>query len=164
VTDLSKIAEVLRARTEGLGFNACARTFKISRDTLRSWELRFSSLKKTLFLYSLCHNFLSQIIEGDELYTKIHQNTKASDSKGWTILLMERVTRFIWHMECGSHDKRMFKKAIKTLASVAERTNETTLLTDGEKRYGTTLFEVCSEVLRTGKQGRPKKHSVKAYA
>jgi hypothetical protein len=32
-----------------------------------------------------------------------------------------------------------------------------TLLTDGERRYGNLLFELCSQALRTGKRGRPKK-------
>ena len=31
------------------------------------------------------------------------------------------------------------------------------LVTDGERRYGNLLFEICAEVLRTGKPGRPKK-------
>jgi transposase-like protein len=104
VTNLSMIAKVIHARTDGMGFNACARTFKISRNTLRDWEIKFASLKRTLYLYSLCHRFLSQTIEGDELYTKVHHNTPASESKGWTIVLMERASRFIWHMECGRKD------------------------------------------------------------
>ncbi|MBP6219177.1 MAG: hypothetical protein KA436_11375 [Oligoflexales bacterium] len=112
-TGLSKVAQVLRARSEGIGFNACARTFEVARDTLRSWELRFSSLKKPLYLYALCHDFLSQVIEGDELYTKVHHNTAASESEGWTVVLMERASRFIWHMECGRRDKRLFKRAIR---------------------------------------------------
>jgi transposase-like protein len=161
-TGLSKVAQVLRARSEGLGFNACARTFEIARDTLRSWEQKFAELKRVLYLYALCHDFLSQVIEGDEVYTRIHHNTEASDSEGWTIVLMERASRFVWHMECGRKDKRLFKRAIKTLADVAKRTKQTTLITDGEKCYGTTLFEVCSEVLKTGKQGRPKKHYPRA--
>lgn len=161
-TDLSKVSQVLKARSEGMGFNACARTFEISRDTLRSWEKKFSSLKRVLYLYSLCHNFLSQIFEGDELYTKVRYNTQASQSEGWTIILMDRASKFIWHMECGRKDKRLFKRAIKTLAEVAKRTKQTTLITDGEKRYGAILFEVCSEVIRTGKRGRPKKLFLKA--
>ena len=31
------------------------------------------------------------------------------------------------------------------------------MFTDGERRYGNLLFEICQEVLRTGKPGRPKK-------
>ena len=163
-TQISKVARTLQGRSEGLGFNACARTFNIGRDTLRNWEKRFSSLKQTLYLYSLCYNFFSQILEGDELYTKIHNNTKAVDSKGLTVILMDRASRFIWHMECGYKTKKLFKRAIKTLADVLKQTEQMTLITDGEKRYGTTLFEVCSEVLKADKRGRPKKLYLKVYA
>ena len=31
------------------------------------------------------------------------------------------------------------------------------MVTDGERRYGKILFEICSEVVRTGFRGRPKK-------
>jgi hypothetical protein len=30
-------------------------------------------------------------------------------------------------------------------------------VTDGEKRYSQLLFDICNEVLKTGKQGRPSK-------
>ena len=164
VTEISTVEKVLRARAEGMGFNACARVFKISRDTLRSWEQRFVTLKKELHLYALCHSFLSQTIEGDELYTKVHKNTPPSESQGWTVILMERASKFIWHMECGQRDKRLFKRAIQSLSDVAQQTGQITLITDGEKRYGTTLFETCTEVIRTGRRGRPKKLYPKACA
>lgn len=47
--------------------------------------------------------------------------------------------------------------AIKILKQVIEQTNDITLLTDGERRYGNILFEICSEVIRSGKRGRPPK-------
>ncbi|MBP6218391.1 MAG: hypothetical protein KA436_07375 [Oligoflexales bacterium] len=50
----------------------------------------------------------------------------------------------IWHMECGHRDKRLIKRAIKTLAAIAKKTKQINLITDGEKRYGTTLFEESS--------------------
>ncbi len=31
------------------------------------------------------------------------------------------------------------------------------LLTDGERRYGNLLFEICHEVIRSGRPGRPPK-------
>jgi hypothetical protein len=31
------------------------------------------------------------------------------------------------------------------------------LITDGERRYGQVLFDLCSELIRTGKRGRPPK-------
>lgn len=49
-----------------------------------------------------------------------------------------------------------FENAIAELALVIERTGQFALFTDGERRYSTTLFEICCEVVRTGKPGRPK--------
>jgi hypothetical protein len=37
------------------------------------------------------------------------------------------------------------------------RIYDLTLFTDGERRYGNLLFEICQEMLRTGKPGRPQK-------
>ena len=37
------------------------------------------------------------------------------------------------------------------------QTGSISLLTDGERRYGNRLFEICYDVIRTGKPGRPKK-------
>jgi len=38
---------------------------------------------------------------------------------------------------------------------VIGQTQDLTLLTDGERRYGKTLFAICHEVMRTGEPGRP---------
>lgn len=70
---------------------------------------------------------------------------------------MDRATRFLWDLHCGRKDRKMFKKAMRLLCQVIEQTGDLTLLTDGERRYGSLLFELCSEALRTGKRGRPKK-------
>ncbi|MBF0290500.1 MAG: hypothetical protein HQM14_22045 [SAR324 cluster bacterium] len=45
--------------------------------------------------------------------------------------------------------------SIQVLADVVECTNNVTLLTDGERRYGKILFEICNEIVRTGRPGRP---------
>ena len=95
-TPISLIWLVIRDRTEGQGFHATARVFGISRTTLRQWERRFSDLYEVLFLYSLLHQFISLEIEGDEAYTKIEKNVPAHQSEGWTLLLMDRASRFIW--------------------------------------------------------------------
>ena len=47
--------------------------------------------------------------------------------------------------------------AIQTLKDVIDRTKDTTLLTDGERRYGKILFQICHEIIRSGKPGRPQK-------
>ncbi len=47
--------------------------------------------------------------------------------------------------------------ALKLLCEVIEHTQDLTLLSDGERRYGTILFAICHEVIRNGHPGRPKK-------
>ena len=113
--------------------------------------------KKTLLLFALAHQFLQQIIEGDALYTRVHKKVAPDASPGWTVVLLDRATRFLWEMHCGRKDRKMFKKAMELLCQVIEQTGDLTLLTDGERRYGSLLFELCSQALRTGERGRPKK-------
>ncbi len=67
-TPLSRITEVIEALNDGLGINAAARTFKVAKNTIYDWLERVAGLKEVLLLYALCHQFLSQIVEGDELY------------------------------------------------------------------------------------------------
>ena len=114
-------------------------------------------MKKTLRLFALTHQFLQQLIEGDELYTRVHKNVAPDESQGWTIVLMDRATRFLWEMHCGRKERKLFQHAMALLGKVIQPTSDLTLLTDGERRYGSLLFEIGSEVLRTGKRGRPKK-------
>src|SRR5499426_4607913 len=97
------------------------------------------------------------MIEGDELYTRVNKKVAPDASQGWTVVLMDRATRFIWEMHCGRKTRKMFQKAIRLLCQVIEQTGDLTLLTDGERRYGGLLFELCSQALRTGKRGRPQK-------
>lgn len=156
-TPVTKIITVLKSRTEGLGFNAACRTFNISTHSLQRWENLFGSLKDVLRIYSLGSQFIELIIEGDELYTKVHHNTEASESEGWTIMLMDRASRFIWDLSCGEKDEELFLEAIKILTSLIENTEDLTLLTDGERRYSNCLFDICHDVIRNGKPGRPKK-------
>ena len=108
-------------------------------------------------MFALTHQFLQQLIEGDELYTRVHKNVAPDESQGWTLVLMDRASRFLWEMQCGRKERKLFKQAMVLLCEVIQHTSDLTLLTDGERRYGSLLFEICSEVLRTGKRGRPKK-------
>ena len=108
-------------------------------------------------LFALTHQFLQQLIEGDELYTRVKKNVAPDESQGWTLVLMDRASRFLWEMRCGRKDRKLFQQAMHLLCDVIQHTSDLTLLTDGERRYGSLLFEICSVVLRTGKRGRPKK-------
>ncbi|MFM7449369.1 MAG: hypothetical protein ACKO24_12325 [Leptolyngbyaceae cyanobacterium] len=111
-TPLSRIVLIFKARSEGTSLNATARTFNVSKKTILDWEWRLADLKPTPMLYSLMHKFLSQVIEGDELYTKVGENRPASDSQGWSIVLMERASRFLWELHCGPKDEKLFQQAL----------------------------------------------------
>src|SRR5713101_4100001 len=73
------------------------------------------------------------------------------------MVLMDRASRLLWEMAGGRKDRKLFKHAMRLLCDVIQQTGDLTLLTDGERRYGSLLFELWSEALRTGKRGRPKK-------
>ena len=108
-------------------------------------------------MFALTHQFLHQLIEGDELYTRVKKNVAPDESQGWTVVLMDRATRFLWDRHCGRKDRKMFKKAMGLLCQGIEQTGALTLLADGERRYGSLLFELCSQALRNDKRGPPKK-------
>ena len=122
VTPLSEITRVLKDRVEGKGLNAAARTSGYSKNTILNWERKLAALQETLFLYALVYEFIELVIEGDELYTKVKKNEGASESKGWTIVMMERASRFIWTLKCGKKEQRLFLEAITTLVELFDKT------------------------------------------
>ena len=73
-TPVSVIWHVVKARTEGMGLNAAARTFEKAKNTILAWERKFRDLHQVLFLYALVHECLALVIEGDEAYTKVQKN------------------------------------------------------------------------------------------
>ena len=154
-TPISEISRVLNALNEGTGINAATRLFGYAKNTIYLWIERFSGLKETLMLYALCHQFLQLQIEGDEIYTKVGKNKPPMESEGWTIILMDRASRFIWEMKCGKKTESLFLQAMNTLAQVISQTDELSLFTDGERRYGNLLFAICRETFHTGERGRP---------
>ncbi|GAF83568.1 unnamed protein product, partial [marine sediment metagenome] len=153
----SFITMVLDALNDSMSINAACRTFHVSKNSIKRWLKRLADVKETLLLYALCHQFLQQFIEGDELYTKVHHNKPPQECEGWTIVLLDRATRFLWELRCDKRERGLFEAAMQTLSRVIEQTGNLALLTDGERRYGNLLFEICREVLHTGKPGRPKK-------
>lgn len=154
-TELSKICQVIKARMEGMGLNQAVRTFKFAKNTIINWEKRLASLQEPLFLYSLMHDFLQIVIEGDELYTKVEKNKPPAESEGWTIVLMERATRFLWTLKCGEKQRRLFLAAVATLAELFDQSDALVLFTDGERRYSQLVFDICHELFYSGKPGRP---------
>jgi hypothetical protein len=156
-TPISVIWQVVKARTEGMGLNAAVRTFEKAKNTILAWERRFRDLHQVLFLSALVHEFLELVIEGDEAYTKVQKNVPPEQSPGWTIRLLDRASRFIWEIDCGKKERQLFQKAITSLDQIARQTHDLSLFTDGERRYGNLLFEICHELVKNGKPGRPKK-------
>jgi hypothetical protein len=156
-TPVSVIWQVVKARTEGMGLNAAARTFAKAKNTILAWERKFRDLHQVLFLYALVHEFLALVIEGDEAYTKVQKNVPPDQASGWTILLMDRASRFIWELDCGKKERKLFRQAITSLDKIARQTYDLSLFTDGERRYGNLLFEICHELVNNGQPGRPKK-------
>jgi len=154
---VSLIVQVIKARTDGMGLNAACRTFDLAKSTILNWERRFCGVKQTLLLYSLLNTYLQLVVEGDELYTKVGKNRPPDESLGWTVVLMDRTSRFLWELRCGQKDRKLFKKALGTLEKLVNQTQDLSLITDGERRYGNILFEICHEVIRNGKRGRPRK-------
>jgi IS1 family transposase len=146
----------LKDRVEGKGLNAAARTSGYSKNTILNWERKLAALQETLFLYALAYEFIELVIEGDELYTKVKKNEGASESKGWTIVMMERASRFIWTLECDRKDQKLFLEAVTTLVELFDKTEVIKIFTDGERRYSKLLFDICHDTLKTGKRGRPR--------
>ena len=87
----------------------------------------------------------------------MRKNVPPDESTGWTIVLMERAGRFIWELSCGKKDRSLFRKAVNTIEKLINQTGDLSLLTDGERRYGKILFEICYELIKNGKPGRPRK-------
>jgi len=146
---------VLKSMTEGMSINAIQRTFNVSKNTIYLWQEKMSELKEVLFLYSICQQFVENVLEGDELYTKVKKNLPQEDSLGWTIVFIERRTRFLWLMKCGKKDKQLFKDAMRIMYDLVKQSKDFKLFTDGERRYANMLFEICYELIYTGR--RPKK-------
>ena len=109
-TPVSVIWHVVKARTEGMGLNAAARTFEKAKNTILAWERKCLALHQVLFLYALVHEFLALVREGDEAYPKVQKNVPPDQSPGWTILLLDRASRCIWEIDCGKKERQLFHK------------------------------------------------------
>jgi len=155
-TPISQVAAALRLRGEGVGLRATARLLGAHKNTIAEWEGRFGGMKPTLMLYGLCHTFIRLTFEGDEVYTVVGQRVAPADSTGWTAIILERASRFLLEQQCGRKDAALFKKVMQSVATYVRHTQDTTFLSDGERRYGNALFELCVQTVRTGKRGRPR--------
>ena len=74
----------------------------------------------------MLHTFLTQRIEGDELYPKVDKNVPADTSEGWTIVLMERASRLLWTLEGGKKNRDLLLSAIQILNNIIHRSGDVT--------------------------------------
>ena len=73
------------------------------------------------------------------MYTKVAEDKPAHLSEGWTVVLMDRADRFIWELQYGERDADLFKRAMTSWAQVVDQTDDLSLFTDGDRRYGNLL-------------------------
>ncbi len=86
-TPISRIVLILQSLNEGQGINAVCRVFEVSKNSIYRWQERLSTLKPTLMLYALCHQFLHLLIEGDELYTRVKKTWRQRSVKAGRLCL-----------------------------------------------------------------------------
>lgn len=153
---ISKVALAIRVRDEGMGLRAAGRIVGSHKNTISEWEKLFAGQKDTLMLYGLCYDFLRLTFEGDELYTIVGSRTDPSKSSGWTAVIMDRGSRFLVDQRCGKKDTNLFKSVMRSVCRFIRQTKDFSFFSDGERRYGQTLFDLCAEALRTGRRGRPR--------
>ena len=156
-TPIGKVAAALRLRGEGMGRRATARILGTHKNTIAEWERRFGGMKSTPMRYGWCQTFMRLTLEGDEVYTVVGQRVDPADSTGWTVIILARASRFRVDRQCGRKDATLFEKVMKSVAAHVRRTQDTTFLSDGERRYGNALFELCARTVRTGQRGRPRR-------
>jgi hypothetical protein len=102
------------------------------------------------------------MVEADEVYTRVEENLPAEDSPGWTLLLVERNSRWWGPTVVGLRRWPLFLFGILLLVKWAKKCLQLTFLTDGERQYAEVLwaqpgFTVSAPAKSTGKRGRPRK-------
>lgn len=142
-TPLSKIASAIALRSEGLGLRATGRLLGVSKREVTHWEKRFASQKAALKVYARVHEFLQLTFEADEVYTRVGQNLPPEDSEGWTMVVMERASRYLAELECGPKAQTLFEQVLADLLQLSGQ--DIRFFSDGERRYSQTLFQLCQQ-------------------
>jgi hypothetical protein len=68
--------------------------------------------------------------------SRVGKNVPYDESTGWTVVLMDMTSRFLWELQCGKKHRQLFRKAIRTLIKLVTRTKNLSLITNGERRDG----------------------------
>jgi hypothetical protein len=100
-------------------------------------------------------------LEGDEVYTRVHDNRPAAESEGWMAWFRDRETGWWGPTVVGRRRDGLFAAVIVALWLMICSCRLVRLFTDGEARYALELWlqrgaTVSYGGQRTGKRGRPK--------
>ena len=97
-------------------------------------------------------------IEGDEIYTHVGENLPPSESKGWTVVFIERNSRYWIDARAGIKTTELFAKATKTAVPWAKASQYIRWFTDGERRYAQQLWQMASVYLKSTEVSRDYGH------
>ena len=88
-------------------------------------------------------------LEGDEVYTRVGENLPPSASEGWTLHFIERESRYWVDALAGHKTNELFENGTAKAWNWANPARFIRWFTDGERRYGTTLWKLASVPLKS---------------
>lgn len=91
-TPASIVSFALKMRTEGMGIRASGRVLEKSHTIIMRWEQKLAA--QTQQWSPSAPEGADVTIEGDEIYTRVGENRPPSESKGWTVIFIERNSRY----------------------------------------------------------------------
>jgi transposase-like protein len=147
-----RIASAIHARSEGVGLRATARLCGITPGTVQRWEQRLADREAGEDPLPARSDFVP-VIELDELYTKVHHNRPADDSPGWTLIALERATRYWVAVATGERKEALFDSGVSQAWRIAGN-RPSQWFSDGETSYEAALWPLArywhtSETLAT---------------
>lgn len=140
-TEPERIASVIHARSEGVGVRATARLCGVTPETVIRWERRIAEREASEDPLPAGACFVP-IIEMDELYTKVHHNRLADLSPGWTLVALERQTRYWVTSAVGEKKIPLFEQGVAQAWRLAGE-RPSTWFSDGEVSYEAALWPLA---------------------
>lgn len=144
-TEPLRIASALHARSEGVGLRATARLVKTSPRSVQRWEQRLA--QRTEELEDPLPATFTPFIESDELYTKVHHNRPAWESPGWTLISLERHSRYWVGATSGRREAELFENGIRVAWERAGK-RPGVWVSDGERQYERVLLTLSKQRYR----------------